>query len=85
MNRRLTSASEPHLPTSMIKNAPRRLRDAVDAYLIIEVGVGGSESDPSRMLDGSGSRREASGSGREASGSQRDLVAWESLLERLGR
>ena len=33
---------------------------------------------PSRMLAGSGSRR-------EASGGQRDLVAWESLLEPLRR
>jgi hypothetical protein len=31
----------------MIKNAPRRLRDAVDAYLIIEVGVGGRNRDQS--------------------------------------
>jgi hypothetical protein len=74
----------------MIKNAQRRLQGAIDAYLIIEVGVGGPVLEgryqgPSRMLDGSGSRREGSGSRREASGSQRDLVAWESLLERLGR
>jgi len=40
--------------------------------------LGGQNRGPSRMLDGSGSRR-------EASGGQRDLVAWESLLERLGR
>jgi len=35
-----------HLPTSMIKNALRRLQGAIDAYLIIEVGVGGPESGP---------------------------------------
>jgi hypothetical protein len=41
-----------HLPTSMIKNALRRLGDAVDAYLIIEVGVGGgirAKSDARRV------------------------------------
>jgi hypothetical protein len=85
MNRRLTSASEPHLPTSMIKNAPRQLRDAVNAYLIIEVGVGGRSRAHVGCSTGRGCQREASGSQREASGSQRDLVAWKSLLERLGR
>jgi hypothetical protein len=88
MNPRLTSASAPHpthLPTSMIKNALRRLQGAVDAYLIIEVGVGGSESGPKSDAGRSGSRREASGSRREAESSQRDLATWESLIEPLRR
>ena len=74
-----------HLPTSMIKNALRRLQGAVDAYLIIEVGVGGSESGPKSDAGRSGSRREGSGSRREGSGSQRDLATWESLIEPLRR